>query len=236
MPLHDWSELSGWEGVHDIWIVELLRWIKPRLPPDYRAYVGSSPALAIGAGVERPDVAVREWRPEPPAPEHPSPASAQAIEEPAPDEEVATITLDPQTAVYVSAHGRLIAAVELISPRNKDRNSARGTYLTRYLSYLQEGAHLLLVDVHPRPYGFSFADALAAELGIRQPPCAAPLANSYRVGEPAPEGGRFVAIWRRSLAAGQPLPTLPLPLAVGLSIPVNLEETYRRAAADAYLA
>ena len=235
MPLHDWSELSGWEGVHDIWIVELLRWIKPRLPPDHRAYVGSSPALAIGAGVERPDVAVREWRPEP-APERLSPASAQAIEEPAPDEEVATITLDPQTAVYVSAHGRLIAAVELISPRNKDRASARGTYLTRYLSYLQEGAHLLLVDVHPRPYGFSFADALAEELGIRQPPCAAPLANSYRVGEPAPEGGRFVAIWRRSLAVGEPLPTVPLPLAVGLSIPVNLDETYRRAAADAYLA
>jgi hypothetical protein len=108
--------------------------------------------------------------------------------------------------------------------------------LTRYLSYLQEGAHLLLVDVHPRPYGFSFADALAEELGIRQPPCAAPLANSYRVGEPAPEGGRFVAIWRRSLAVGEPLPTVPLPLAVGLSIPVNLDETYRRAAADAYLA
>ena len=65
MPLHDWSELSGWEGVRVIWIVELLRWIKPRLPPNYRAYVGSSPALAIGAGAERPDVAVREWRPEP---------------------------------------------------------------------------------------------------------------------------------------------------------------------------
>ena len=31
MPLHDWSKLPGWEGVHDIWIVELLRWIKPRL-------------------------------------------------------------------------------------------------------------------------------------------------------------------------------------------------------------
>ena len=59
MPLHDWSELSGWEGVHDIWIVELLRWIKPRLPPDYRAYVGSCPALAIGTAAERPDVAVK---------------------------------------------------------------------------------------------------------------------------------------------------------------------------------
>jgi hypothetical protein len=49
MPLHDWSELSGWEGVHDVWIVELLRAIKPQLPDEYRAYIGSAPALAIGA-------------------------------------------------------------------------------------------------------------------------------------------------------------------------------------------
>ncbi len=234
MPLHDWSELSGWEGVHDIWIVELLRWIKPRLPRDYRAYLGSSPALAIGSAAERPDVAVRQWLPEPVS-QSPLSPSAQVSAEPEPDEEVATITLDPQTAVYVSAHGRLIAAVELISPRNKDRASARNVYLARYLSYLQEGAHLLLVDVHPRPYGYSFADRLAAELEIRQPTCPVPHAISYRVGEPAPAGGRFVAIWRRAMAAGQPLPTMPLPLGVGLSITVDLDETYRHAAADAYL-
>jgi len=232
--LHDWSELSGWKGVRDIWIVELLRWIKPRLPPDYRAYVGSSPALAIGAAAERPDVAVRQWLPEPTRENHFS-AAAQGAEEPAPDEEVAPITLDPQTAVYVSRHGRLIAAVELIFPRNKDRDSARRAYLARYLSYLQEGAHLLLVDVHRRPSGFSFADLLAAELGIRQPACATPHAISYRVGEPAPQGGKFVAIWRRPMSVGQPLPTVPLPLAVGLSIPVDLDQTYGRAAADAYL-
>ena len=96
MPLHDWSELSGWEGVHDIWIVELLRWIKPRLPPDYRAYVGSSPALAIEAAAERPHVVVRQWLPDA-TPESRFPDSSQNAEEPAPDEEVATITLDPQT-------------------------------------------------------------------------------------------------------------------------------------------
>ena len=32
MPLHDWAALAGWEGVHQVWIVELLYWIKPRLP------------------------------------------------------------------------------------------------------------------------------------------------------------------------------------------------------------
>jgi hypothetical protein len=234
MPLHDWSETPGWEGVHNIWIVELLRWVKPRLPPDYRAYIGSSPTLVVGDLTERPDVAVRQWQS---AQQDDAAAPAPSADgTPEPDEEVAAITLDPQTALYVMRRGRFVAAVELISPRNKDRPSARGVYLARYLGHLQEGAHLLLVDVHRRPLGFSFADALARELQITQPPCPPPLAVSYRVGEPAPAGGRFLAIWRRPLAVGQPLPTLPLPLGLSLAIPVDLEQTYNTAAADAYLA
>ena len=56
MPLHDWSSLPGWDGVHQVWIVELLYWIKPRLPEGYRAYIGTTPAFAIGAPVEeRPE-------------------------------------------------------------------------------------------------------------------------------------------------------------------------------------
>jgi len=234
MPLHEWTDLQGWEGVHDIWIVELLRWIKPQLPQEYRAYIGASPALAIGVPTERPDVGIRQWLPDP-VPQGNGP-SASASQQPEPDEEVATITLDPQTALFVTMHGRLVAAVELISPRNKDRPTARAAYLARYLNYLQEGAHLLLVDVHRRPLGFSFADALAQELQIRQPPCPAPLALCYRVGERAPEGGRFLAIWRRPLTPGQALPTMPLPLTLQCSVPVDLEQTYSRAAADAYLA
>jgi hypothetical protein len=152
-----------------------------------------------------------------------------------PEIETATLTLDPNPAVFIVKHGRLIAAVELISPRNKDRPEARANYLARYLSYLHAGANLLLVDVHRRPVGFSFADGLAGALQIVQTPCPAPLAATYRVGEPAPTGGRYVAIWRRSLTVGAPLPTMPLPLSVHLSIPVDLEHTYREAAEDAYL-
>ena len=49
MPLHDWTDGLGWEGVHHLWISELLRWIKPRLPVGYRAYIGSAPTVEIGA-------------------------------------------------------------------------------------------------------------------------------------------------------------------------------------------
>jgi hypothetical protein len=237
MPLHDWSERGGWEGVHHIWITELLRWVKPRLPAGYRAYIGSVPTIAVGAPPERPDLALRQWSEET-APEQAtpvaSPAAAAADEEP--DEEVAVATLDAAKGLYVEFHGRLVSAVELISPRNKDRPLSRTTYLARYLGYLQEGVHLLLVDVHRRPIGFSFADRIADELNIRQPPLPPPMAVSYRVGGPAATGGRLLGIWRRPLAPGVALPILKLALNVESAVPIDLEQTYSVAAADAYLA
>jgi hypothetical protein len=230
MPLHDWSELSGWEGVHLLWMTELLRHLKARLPAGFRAYLGTGPAVAVGAPPARPDVAVRS---------HPVPATDTAGTRSGgagPDFEVAVAALEPAPTLFVERDNRLVAALELVSPRNKDRPVARDTYLSRYAGYLIEGAHLLLVDVHPRPVGFSFADRIAAEFQmLAQPPLPPPMAVSYRVGEPAATGGRLLAIWRRPLLAGAPLPTLPLSLAVDRDVQVDLEGTYMRAAADAYL-
>src|SRR5262249_38259712 len=122
MPLHDWNNRAGWEGMHHLWIAELLRWIKPRLPAEYRAYIGTAPLLAVGAPVGRPDVQVREWP-------RPTTAGAEPVAGRAPgdgagtepDEEVAVATLDPATALFVESGGRLVAAVEVIAPRKEDR-------------------------------------------------------------------------------------------------------------------
>ena len=65
MPLHDWTDPAGWEGMHLLWITELLRHIKPQLPAGYRAYIGSAPVVAVGGPTERPDVGVRQWPEEP---------------------------------------------------------------------------------------------------------------------------------------------------------------------------
>jgi len=234
MPLHDWSETRGWEGVHLLWIAELLRWIKPRLPAEYRAYVGSWPVIGVGSGSDsRPDLGVFD-RPGK-TPGHP-PTIVEERETTEPDVQIALATIEPATTLFIERAGFLVAAVELISPRNKDRPSSRSLYLSRYAGYLLGSINLLLVDVHRRPAAFSFADGIAEELGFAQAPCPAPLAVAYRVGDPAPTGGRFLAIWKRPLAVGSPLPTLPLPLTVDLAVPVDLEQTYARAAADAYLA
>jgi hypothetical protein len=192
------------------------------------------PTVAIDAPSEKPDVSVRRWEAQP-APQPPPAATAQPAPG-EPDVEVAVAAIEASTALYVEKQGLLIAAVELVSPRNKDRPLSRSTYLARYAGYLLEGIHLLLVDVHRRPVGFSFADAIAQELQIpQQPSCLPPLAVGYRVGGPVATGGRLLGIWLRSLTAGAPLPVMVLPLTLDLRVEVDLEQTYSRAAADAYL-
>jgi hypothetical protein len=230
MPLHDWSDANGWEGMQLLWIAELLRYLKARLPAGYRAYLGSGPGVAIGAPSLRPDVGVREHAES----SVESPAVSRAVSEP--DIEVAVAALDPVPALFVERDGRLVGAVELVFPRNKDRAVARTTYARRYAGYLIEGVHLLLVDVHRRPIGFSFANTISADLQMeREAPLPPPLAASYRVGEPAASGGRLLAIWKRPLRVGEALPNLPLPLNTELAIDLDLEATYMRAAADAYM-
>lgn len=230
MPLHDWRDDRGWDSVHLVWLAQLLDWVQPRLPPGYRAYLGSVPALTVDTPNGRPDMSVRQWSPPAEtAPAVPAPAGAE------PDAEaVATFTLDDQRAVHIDWHGQLIAAIEIVSPRNQDRPAARERYLGRYAGYLCRGVHLLLIDVLPRPAGFSFADALAANLGLPQPACPPPGAVSYRVGEPVPEG-TVLAFWSRPLQVGRPLPVIPLALDAQQKIMIDLEHTYREAARRAYL-
>ncbi len=234
MPLHDWTDERGWDGVHVLWLTQLLDWTQPRLPEGYRAYVGSVPALTVDANNGRPDVMVRQWSPAPAGGAAPTGTLTGSIA--APDQEApATFELDPHRAIHIDLRGQLIAAIELVSPHNKDRLSARNRYLGRYVGYLRQGIHLLLVDVLPRPTGYSFADAIAADLGLAtSPPTPPPFAVSYRVGEPLPDG-TLMATWRRMLQIGQPLALIPLALNIGQGIEIDLEHTYQQAARRAYL-
>jgi hypothetical protein len=230
MPLHDWQDDRGWNSLHLVWQAQLLDWVQGQLPPGYRAYLGSVPALTIDVPNGRPDLGVRNWIEAPK-----DSGNGSGVGTPEPDmEAVAVFELDPQTAVHVEFHGRLVAALEIVSPRNKDRPYARERYLGRYLGYIRQAVHLMLIDVLPRPVGFSFADALNANLKFEQPPCAVPFVVSYRVGESVPDG-TLIGFWRRSLAVGSALPTIPLALNVRESIPIDLEHTYREAARRVYL-
>ncbi len=232
MPLHDWKDERGWDGVHLLWLAQLLDWIQPRLPPGFRAYVGSVPALTLEAGNGKPDVTLRGWR----VPPNDAPKDSAAL---APDREtVATFTLDPHRAIHVDWHGQLIAAVEVVSPRNKDRLDSKARYTRRCVGYLRQGVHLMLIDVFSQPAGFSFADAISDDLGLGEAATPPPHAISYRIGGPVPrdeEMGTRIELWRRLLRAGQPLPELPLALDQDQAVVIDLETTYHEAARRVYL-
>jgi hypothetical protein len=234
MPLHDWTDERGWDSVHPVWLTYLLEYVQERLPEGYKAFLGGVPSLTVDSGHGKPDLSVRQWGPESAAE---TAVSGTGIVEPDLEASVA-FQLAPQRAIHVDLHGKLVAALELVSPRNKDRADAKEAYSNRYLGYIRLGVHLLLVDVLPRPKGFSFLDVITSGLGMELAPLPPPFAAAYRVGEVVPVGedmGTLVGLWRRPLQVGQPLPMLPLPLSVHQAVPIDLEETYQRAAKRAYL-
>jgi hypothetical protein len=226
MPLHDWTDRDNFDGFHMYWMTEVAVLLRHTLPPPYRVLLGSSPRMVVGGVRHNPDVAVTNGQ-------HQPAAAGGMVREP--DAEVPVATLDEEMTVQVEQNGRLVAVVELISPRNKDRPDSRDYYSTRYLSYLHHGVHLLLVDVHRRPLAFSFPQRIATELETELPAPPSPCAVAYRVGEPMPDGGRLLAVWSDPLTVGRPLPTVSLPLTVHLAVPIDLEATYSRAAENCYL-
>jgi hypothetical protein len=234
MPLHDWKDERGWDGVHLLWLSELVRWLRPRLPDDFRAYVGSVPTLTVESTNGRPNLQVRRWQPEPPGP---GPEAAASLLEP--DlQGVATFTFDPHRAIHIDHHGSLAAAIEVVSPRNKDRREAKEAYASRYLGYLRQGVHLLLLDLLPRPVGFSFLDVLGAALGLAIPGTPAPFAVSFRIGDPIPTENAespVIGVWHRALQTGQSLPVLPLILTSRQHLMIDLEQSYHAACEQAYL-
>lgn len=225
MALHDWSDRYGWEGLHAYWMTEIARQLRADLPPGYRAIIGSSPLVTIAKESVKPDVAVTNG-----ATPHSAPQRSAEFNEVA----VAMLNEEDLT-LQVGRAGRLIAVVELISPRNKDRPAARERYAERYLNYLHAGVHLLIADVHRRPAGFAFAEAIADALEAELPRGPAPSAVTYRVGPNAAFGGRLLAVWHRPLVVGEPLPAMPLPLGPDSEVSVDLDGTYGRAAADNYV-
>ena len=225
MPLHDWSDEDGWENFHDYWVFRIAERLKPILPAGYRVYIGSYGRAGLAAAA-KPDIGVDARA------GHGDSGAVPAESWVEPDAEVAVLQADPQRYAYVQRRGFVVAVVELVSPANK-HGARQPETAARYTGYLSAGVHLLLIDVLPRPYEFSLADAIAGRIGLAGPPTPSPVAIAYRA-TPTHTGNQ-VNVWRRPLSVGQPLPTLPLPLSPGLSVPVDLDATYLKAADDAYL-
>jgi hypothetical protein len=163
-------------------------------------------------------------------------AAPQAWAPPAPGLAV-TVELPAAGGVEVNVFAddgdpRLAAAVELLSPRNKDRPQARQAFAVKCVGYLQQGSSVVVVDtVTTRRADLNTAilSLLGVDAAAVTP--ASLSAVSYRaVGRE--EETQQLQLWPASLTLGQPLPKLPLWIAADFSVPLDLEASYQATCTD----
>jgi hypothetical protein len=235
MPLRDHfrpplDDRRSWEGLHGGWPMLIAMGLNRHLPPRFVAepqvHHGSSIEIDVGTyeseDVETPAVGSSEngggvatavWAP------------------PVPTLSVATDLLDFdefEVRIYDTKRGyRLVAALEIVSPANKDRPESRRAFVTKCAALLQKRVSVAIVDlVTSRSCNLykelmEFIDQKDLFLADVDPPLYAVSCRCIRDGQ----AGRLET-WSRPLALGQPLPTLPLWLADNFAVPVDLEQSY----------
>jgi hypothetical protein len=125
---------------------------------------------------------------------------------------------------------KVVAAIELVSPANKDRPASRRQFAVKCASYLYAGAGLMMVDVVTSRGGNLHTDLLELlQVKAAGQETGDLYAAAYQP-RPAPDASRL-AMWVERLTIGHGLPTLPLWIGPAVCVPVDLEETYLAACA-----
>jgi hypothetical protein len=223
-PLHP---RRAYENFHSGWAFQLagqlnLRPLPPRFLAEADVHIGISVATDIGAFEEDAQsgdggngaVATAVWAP--PQPPVVVPVDFTGLEL-------------FEVRVYDQERARtLVAAVELVSPRNKDRPDARRAFLDKCASYLREGVSVIVVDV-VTSRRHNFHGALMELFNGGEAAAAAAATDLYAVAYRVRIVGTRTQLeaWPATLALGESLPTLPLWLAVDYAAPLDLEAGYR---------
>jgi hypothetical protein len=217
-----------WESFHAAWSGSLADALNRTLPAGYFA----EEQTHAGAGVEI-DVATLE-RGEGPAgtrPNGPATAtlSARAWSPPAPALTIPAVFADDfEVRVISTATGpRLVAAIELISPRNKDRPDARRGFAIKCASYLHQGISLIILDIVTERHANLHEEVMQLlPAGSPSPQLAGLFLYAVAYRPVRRESREEIDIWPEPLAVGSPLPGLPLALNAEAGLHVDLEETY----------
>lgn len=248
MPVHDWTRvISGnFHDFHEAWIAELRKLLNTDVLP--REFYALSEQRAAG---REPDVLTLETRED---------VDSTNESGEAPDGGVMTLTRsavlrnavqdaprvefieesDPEfyagranrLAIYHANGDRLVAYIEVVSPGNKDRQSAVDEFLAKLDEALEAGCHLLVIDILP-PGKYDPRGIHAAYWEDRtETPHAVnderPLGlSAYRAMR---QNGVFcpTAYFQR-VKIGEPLPDMPLFLTPDDYVYVPLEATYLEA-------
>jgi hypothetical protein len=133
-----------------------------------------------------------------------------------------------EVKVFNLAGGRkLVAAIELVSPGNKDRASERLAFATKCANYLHNGIGLIVIDVVTERKANLHNETMRlmqAESGLEMTATPDLYAVSYR---PVVRGERTeLEVWLKTFRVGDPLPSLPLRLVGDYFIQVDFEAAY----------
>lgn len=157
MPLRDHfhppvSKRSSWEGFHGGWPMRIVEELAPRLPVGFvaepRVHLGNYYEIDVCAFDQHEDAAEAAF-----GSSHDSNVGVIAAPQPRP---APTLTVDiefPEQYAYevlvfdIERERRLVAAVEIVSPANKDRPESRLLFVSKCFNLLRQNVCLSIVDL-----------------------------------------------------------------------------------------
>jgi hypothetical protein len=237
MPLRDHfrpplDDMRHWEGFHATWPVMMVALLRRKLPRRYyaepRVHSGSSAEidvttfeneaediLSAGNGNADGGVPTAVWAP-------PRPTFTMATDLPAQDVY--------EVRVYdEKRHSRLVAAIEIVSPANKDRPEHRRMFAAKCAGLLHERVSVVIVDVVTIRTSNLYRELLdligQSDPNLNPEP---PTLYTAACRMTKRDNEWLLETWTQSLVLGQPLPTMPLWLADNLAVPLELEESYEQ--------
>ncbi len=219
---------SSWEGFHGMWPATIVQDLSKQLPEEFtaepRVHLGNyfeidvfraehMPVATAGSADDSGCVTTATWAP----PEPTLVLDAELTEQ-----------YEYEVLVYDQTRGRLlVAAVELVSPANKDRPENRRAFVAKCAALLQKRVCVSIVDLVTTRNFNLYCDLL--ELIDRTDPAFAPTPPAtYAVtcrGRKEREKPRFET-WVYPLVVAQPLPSLPIWISEDLAVSLNLETSY----------
>lgn len=238
MPLRDHfrppvENDHSWDELHGMWPAVIVQQLSHELPEGYiaapRVHLGAAfeidvstyerdaPALRDKPNDGTPGVAMATWAP-------PQPTLTLETELPFQDEY--------EVRVYDVRHGRrLVAAIEIVSPSNKDRPESRRAFVAKVAALLQRDVCVSVVDVVTIRQ-FNLHAGLLELIGRNDPLLGAPPPTLYAVtvrGRKRGGARPLLDTWFYPLTLGRTLPTLPIWLDVDRGVFLDLETSYEAA-------
>ncbi|MCC7334805.1 MAG: DUF4058 family protein [Pirellulaceae bacterium] len=221
---------GSWEGFHGMWpaliVIDLCKLLPERYVAEPRVHLGKNFEIDVctfdvqgrtegGADSSGPSSATATW---------------------APPEPTLTLELDPtehyeyEVLIFDQARGReLVAAIELVSPANKDRPETRQAFVSKCAALLQKKICVSIVDLVTVKHYNLYCEVLDV-FGQADPAFAVKPPSTYAVtcrSHSLATRSRFET-WAYPMLVGQRLPILPIWLDNDQAISLDLEVSYQQ--------